>query len=172
MAVNVFPLLEELRVFPCGIGIGFDSPVRPHHGPDSIPETAVYTEERERAYGRAQGRRFLDGRYGDFNAEHIGHDLRPEPAPRGSSAKMVRVPLARLAARKAGTAVVSNMIALGILAVVTGLVNPESLRNAIALRAPAGTREINRKALELGLRIGQRMSQRYTWRGLSTRSRQ
>jgi len=64
--------------------------------------------------------------------------------------RLIEAPITRLAREKLGRAIVANMVALGVLARVSGVVTLEALRSAVAHRAPSGTEEVNLRALELG----------------------
>jgi 2-oxoglutarate ferredoxin oxidoreductase subunit gamma len=66
-----------------------------------------------------------------------------------TSAAVVRVPVINTA-REVGREVVANIVALGALNSVTGLVSWPSLEEAVLDRAPAGTAELNKKALAAG----------------------
>ena len=48
---------------------------------------------------------------------------------------------------------VANIVALGTINEITGLVSPEALEKAVLNRVPKGTEELNRKALETGREI-------------------
>jgi 2-oxoglutarate ferredoxin oxidoreductase subunit gamma len=58
-----------------------------------------------------------------------------------------------VAAQELGRAIVANMVMLGFLAGTTGLVTPTHLREVVAKGVPAGTEELNLKALEQGLKM-------------------
>ncbi len=62
-------------------------------------------------------------------------------------------PFIRLAREEIGHAMVANVIALGAITELTGIVSKESIKNAVLSRAPRGTEEKNQKALELGFKI-------------------
>jgi 2-oxoglutarate ferredoxin oxidoreductase subunit gamma len=62
------------------------------------------------------------------------------------------LPFTRLAREEAGHVMVANVIALGAIAGLTGIVSHEALVNAVLARAPRGTEEKNRKAVEIGFR--------------------
>lgn len=62
-------------------------------------------------------------------------------------------PFVRLAREEIGNVIMANVIALGAIAEMTGIVSKESLKKAVLERAPRGTEEKNRKALELGFSI-------------------
>ena len=56
----------------------------------------------------------------------------------------------RLARHEIGHIMVANVIALGAIAGLTDIVSLESITNAVLSRAPRGTEEKNKKAVELG----------------------
>jgi 2-oxoglutarate ferredoxin oxidoreductase subunit gamma len=64
--------------------------------------------------------------------------------------KAVRIPFTQLARQEFGREVVANIVALGALATLTKVVSPEALETAVLSRVPAGTEELNRRALKLG----------------------
>jgi 2-oxoglutarate ferredoxin oxidoreductase subunit gamma len=69
------------------------------------------------------------------------------------------VPVTRLAREEVGIVVVANVVALGAIAAVTGVVSKEDLIAAVLSRAPRGTEEKNRKAVEVGYREGAALKQ-------------
>lgn len=56
----------------------------------------------------------------------------------------------RLARHEAGHIMVANVIALAAIAELTGIVTREALTQAVLKRAPRGTEEKNKKAIEIG----------------------
>ena len=62
------------------------------------------------------------------------------------------LPFTQLAREEAGHVMVANVIALGAIAGLTGIVSHEALVNAVLARAPRGTEEKNQKAVEIGFR--------------------
>lgn len=62
----------------------------------------------------------------------------------------VQVPISRLAFETTGKAITANTVALGVLVGLTNVVSTEALEKAVTARAPRGTEEMNRKALEAG----------------------
>jgi 2-oxoglutarate ferredoxin oxidoreductase subunit gamma len=70
--------------------------------------------------------------------------------------KFYGYPFVQLAREKIGHAMVANVIALGVIAELTGIVSRDSIRNAVLERAPRGTEDKNRKALELGFSIAKK----------------
>ena len=65
-------------------------------------------------------------------------------------------PFVRLAREEIGHAMVANVIALGAIAELTGIVTKASLKEAVLARAPRGTEDKNKKALELGFSIARK----------------
>jgi 2-oxoglutarate ferredoxin oxidoreductase subunit gamma len=62
----------------------------------------------------------------------------------------VRIPISRLAFETTGRTITANTVALGILVGLTGVVSRQAIEKAVTARAPRGTEEMNRKALEAG----------------------
>lgn len=66
--------------------------------------------------------------------------------------QVVKLPIMKLATEVIGKKVVANIIALGALMELTGIVSEDSLKKAILARVPKGTEQINMKALEVGIK--------------------
>ena len=71
--------------------------------------------------------------------------------------KAIKIPIGRLALQKTGKAITANTVALGVLVELTGVlvgltgvVSRQAIEKAVTARAPRGTEEMNRKALEAG----------------------
>ena len=62
----------------------------------------------------------------------------------------IRVPVARIAHETTGRAITANTVALGVLVGLTGLVSREAIEKAVTARAPKGTEDMNRMALQAG----------------------
>ena len=62
-------------------------------------------------------------------------------------------------ARDVGGEFVSNIVALGAMVGLSGVVSPEALGKALDERVPAGTQAMNRKALAAGLQAAQRLTE-------------
>jgi 2-oxoglutarate ferredoxin oxidoreductase subunit gamma len=60
------------------------------------------------------------------------------------------LPCTRLAREEVGHIMVANVIALGAISCLTGVVSKERLIEAVLARAPRGTEDKNRKAVEIG----------------------
>jgi 2-oxoglutarate ferredoxin oxidoreductase subunit gamma len=65
--------------------------------------------------------------------------------------KAVSLPITRVAREVLGKELVSNIVALGVINGLTKVVSNNALKEAVLSRTPAGTEELNIKALELGL---------------------
>ncbi len=64
------------------------------------------------------------------------------------------LPFSELAREKAGHPMVANVVALGAIAALTDVVSKEDLIKAVLARAPKGTEDKNRKAVEIGFEAG------------------
>jgi 2-oxoglutarate ferredoxin oxidoreductase subunit gamma len=62
----------------------------------------------------------------------------------------IKIPVARIAHETTGRAITANTVALGVLVGLTNLVSREAIEKAVTARAPKGTEEMNRKALQAG----------------------
>jgi 2-oxoglutarate ferredoxin oxidoreductase subunit gamma len=87
-----------------------------------------------------------------------GSDLKPDGllivdetlVPEVFAESFVAIPFTRMA-RDLGKEMVANIVALGTLAALSGVVSLESLEKAVLARVPKGTEELNRKALQAGV---------------------
>ncbi len=64
--------------------------------------------------------------------------------------KVYKLPVTKLAREKLGREIVANIVALGAIASLTGVVPREELTKAVLGRVPKGTEEINQRALQVG----------------------
>ena len=78
----------------------------------------------------------------------VDTDLVPDVPP--SSRQVFSIPISKIAHEQLGKAIVINMVALGALAAISGLVGLDALKKAISARVPPGTEEINLKAVQAG----------------------
>ena len=78
----------------------------------------------------------------------VDEDLVKDP-PLGSF-RTIRLPLTRVAREEVGKAFVANIVALGAIVGITGVVTRDALTEAVLRRVPKGTEELNRKALAAG----------------------
>jgi len=67
------------------------------------------------------------------------------PAPRA-----LRVPITKIAEEATGRRLAANMVALGLIVGLTGVVSRKAIETIVAARAPEGTKEMNLKALAAG----------------------
>ncbi len=67
------------------------------------------------------------------------------------------IPFTHIARTEVGTPVVTNVVALGALAAITGIVNVKNLEKVLLSRAPKGTEEKNKLALSEGYKIGKEL---------------
>jgi 2-oxoglutarate ferredoxin oxidoreductase subunit gamma len=63
---------------------------------------------------------------------------------------IVKVPILKTATEKVGRLIVANIVAIGLITELTGVVSRESVEKAVLGRVPKGTEDLNRKALEEG----------------------
>ncbi len=61
--------------------------------------------------------------------------------------------ITRTARDVVGKMVTANMVALGIISALTGIMSEEALKKAVERKAPEGTEEINLKAVEEGIKL-------------------
>jgi 2-oxoglutarate ferredoxin oxidoreductase subunit gamma len=67
--------------------------------------------------------------------------------------KSIGLPFTNTAVIKAGKAMFTNVVALGAVVGLTGVIRKESLVKALLARVPKGTEEANRKALMAGFEL-------------------
>ena len=65
-------------------------------------------------------------------------------------AQAIKLPITRLALEATGKAITANVVALGALVGLTGIVSRQAIEKAVTARAPRGTEELNRAALSAG----------------------
>ena len=71
-----------------------------------------------------------------------------------SSARIYTIPITEATKKQFGSELGLNIVAVGALCAVTGIVSREALNWAVLQRAPRGTGEYNKEALELGFSLG------------------
>jgi len=85
----------------------------------------------------------------------VDSDLVKDP-PEGNF-RLYSTPITAIAAKKIGKVVVTNIVALGIISKISGVVTEESMRKAILARVPRGTEEINMRAFDEGWKAGEEL---------------
>lgn len=79
-------------------------------------------------------------------------DARVKTVPQNNQIKIYALPICDMAEKVRGE-IVTNMVTLGALTTITGMVGEEALKKAVLARIPRGTEEINLEALAAGARI-------------------
>jgi Pyruvate:ferredoxin oxidoreductase and related 2-oxoacid:ferredoxin oxidoreductases, gamma subunit len=77
------------------------------------------------------------------------------------TARAVEVPVTELA-QKVGNKMTANVIALGVLASITGIVKRDSLKAAVAARAPKAFLELNVQAVDAGYQAAEAVMGKWT----------
>lgn len=72
-----------------------------------------------------------------------------------SKARVYALPITETARKQVGRELVANVVALGALSALSGMVTKESVTTALLRRVPKGTEDMNRKALELGFGLAE-----------------
>ena len=76
------------------------------------------------------------------------HEYPPGPG------RVYTIPISQLARKELGAEIYANIVGLGVLQAITGIVGAESLESAVAARVPPKTIEQNSRALRLGMAAG------------------
>jgi 2-oxoglutarate ferredoxin oxidoreductase subunit gamma len=71
--------------------------------------------------------------------------------------KVYSVPITDIAERETGKTLVANIVALGMITGITGIVSKEAVESAILSRVPKGTEELNLKAFRAGIAEAERI---------------
>ncbi len=72
----------------------------------------------------------------------------------------IQSPITQLAEEVTGRRITANVVALGVLVGVTGVVSQTAIEAAVRARAPKGTEELNARALAAGLTWAEQYRQR------------
>jgi len=76
--------------------------------------------------------------------------------PNGLDVKnIITLPILQTASEKIGKSIVANIVALGVVAGLTGLATPESVEKAVLGRVPKGTEDLNKMALAEGYKLAE-----------------
>ncbi|MDP8255571.1 MAG: 2-oxoacid:acceptor oxidoreductase family protein [Candidatus Alcyoniella australis] len=70
--------------------------------------------------------------------------------PKGPWEKVICIPFLAIARDQLGKQMVANIVALGALVALTGVVTREAIEQAVLNRVPKGTEDLNKRALEAG----------------------
>lgn len=77
--------------------------------------------------------------------------------PPAVEGKVYHLPVTQMAREQLGREIVANIVALGAIVAITGIVARESIEAAVLGRVPKGTEEINMKALKLGYQAAEEL---------------
>ena len=77
----------------------------------------------------------------------------------------IKVPITRLAQESSGKSITANVVALGVLVGLTGVVSRQAITQAVAARAPKGTEEMNQAALSAGFAAADLVGKKRTHKG-------
>lgn len=67
------------------------------------------------------------------------------------------VPITQIAQEKVGKVIVANIVALGVIVALSGVVSESAIESAVLARVPRGTEELNRKALRAGFESAKKL---------------
>ena len=67
------------------------------------------------------------------------------------TSKAIALPFTHIARQELGREMVANIVALGALAKISGVVSVDNLEKAVLARVPKGTEDLNRRALAAGV---------------------
>jgi 2-oxoglutarate ferredoxin oxidoreductase subunit gamma len=98
----------------------------------------------------AMTQKAADKYYADLHPDGLlvlDENLVPEPP---AFAHTVRIPITRLAIEKVGKPLFANIVALGAIVHLCGLVDFDNVKRCVADRVPPHTVEQNMKALQIG----------------------
>ena len=82
-------------------------------------------------------------------------DTRWVKIQRKVDARQKEVPMYDTVMKNIGKTIVFNICMLGVVTSLTGIIKPESIMKILGKRIPADFLEMNRKALDLGMRLGE-----------------
>jgi len=71
------------------------------------------------------------------------------------TSRVVELPFTNIARKVAGKALFANIVALGVLAHLCPILSINSLESALAARVPKGTKKLNTKALQAGIKAAE-----------------
>lgn len=67
--------------------------------------------------------------------------------------RVIQIPILKTANEVIGKSIVANIVAVGAITEITGVVSKEAVEKAVLSRVPKGTEELNRQALEEGYKL-------------------
>ena len=81
-----------------------------------------------------------------------------ESWPKDLQAKIYPLPLTMIAQEASGKTIVANIVALGAIVALSGIVSKEAVEKAVLARVPKGTKEMNKKALYAGFEAAEKLA--------------
>jgi 2-oxoglutarate ferredoxin oxidoreductase subunit gamma len=72
----------------------------------------------------------------------------------------IRLPITKMAFETTGKVITANTVALGVLVGMTDVVSRQAIEKAVTARAPRGTEEMNRKALQAGFDAAEKVKKK------------
>ena len=72
------------------------------------------------------------------------------------TSRVVQLPFAEIAREVAGKDLVANIVALGVLGYLCPILSTDSLKAALDARVPKGTKKMNNKALQAGIKAAKK----------------
>lgn len=75
-------------------------------------------------------------------------------------AKVFSLSITEIAERETGRSLTANIVALGVITVLSGVITESAVKEAIMARVPKGTEEMNLKAFGAGIRVGNDLKSR------------
>ena len=79
------------------------------------------------------------------------------------SHRALAVPISQIAEQATGRRFTASIVALGLVGGLTGVVSRQGLEEAVSKRVPAGTEELNLKALAAGFDAAERLQSEAAW---------
>jgi len=76
--------------------------------------------------------------------------------PTNVTQKIIQVDLVEMAKNELGKPLFAAVIAVGMLASLTGIISEENITQAVLENSPKGTEEVNRKAVMMGIELGKK----------------
>ena len=117
-----------------------------HYPKVTRPDILVFmSEEAKNTYGRL---------HDSETTVLIDQDLVRTDGLEGRGIRLFSVPATRFA-EELGRKMVANIVMLGFLAAVTGIVRHDALQRAVLASVPKGTEDLNTRAFEKGYQYGQ-----------------
>ncbi|HPQ39224.1 MAG TPA: 2-oxoacid:acceptor oxidoreductase family protein [bacterium] len=86
---------------------------------------------------------------------------RVQKLPKGKF-RVFSLPITSIAQDKVGKIIVANIVALGVITALSGVVSDSAIESAVLARVPRGTEELNRRALRAGIEAARELLRQKT----------